>query len=402
MTLHEAYEICIQKAKLHFKKLNGPLFVESSETYTGDYYSQYPFPENFADFRGAWVTSMITGMAPIVYQTNGDKSVLEWCEQFYDEYCEKVFRPYTYTIHDLGFLYLPYSAHLYQLTGDTKHRDTALRAADELAKRFNVRGHFIEAWDEMNMEERQGRLIIDTTMNLALLYWAWKETGHYFYREVADSHLETAIKILVRDDFSVAHGWIIDCKTGVPLREKNSCGFKEGSHWARGTAWLVYGLAIAYSYTKREDYWELAERVTEKYLSLLLQDTMVPVWDFRLPEDLPARTCINVAKDYVPFWDEHLPENRVYNVDSSAAAIMACAFQLMYSLKGKKKYRDYAEKTLDELANGFLNTDVTQTAMLTRSYGKDCSALYGDYYFLLALAMNLYSIRTCWENIDKK
>ncbi len=400
MTLEEAYQICVLKAQLHFKKLNGPLFVEPSETYSGDYYCFYPFQERFADFRGAWVTSMITGMAPLIYQTMGDRSLLQWSERFLGEYYDKVYRPFTSTIHDLGFLYLPYSVYWYQLTGNTKHRDIALKAADELVKRFNVRGHFIEAWDEMNKETRECRMIVDTTMNLALLYWAWKETGNYFYREVADAHLETAVKVLVREDASVAHGWFFDSETGRPLREVNSCGFDVGSHWSRGTAWLVYGLTIAYSYTKSEKYWNVAQRVTEKYLECLLDDTLVPLWDFRLPAELPARACINVAKNYVPSWDERLPENRKYNVDSSAAAIMACAFQLMYKLKLDESYRKYADKILLELANRFFNTDVKQTAMLTRCYGKDCSSLYGDYFFMLGLAMRLYSIKTCWENDD--
>lgn len=109
--------------------LSRPRFLR--EIPSGDYYENYPDPNfDFVNSRGFWLTSMFTGLAPLLYQTPNDKEALKWSYQFTKYYHDKVFQPYTHTMHDLGFLYLPYSVHIYQLTGDTDHRDTALKAAD--------------------------------------------------------------------------------------------------------------------------------------------------------------------------------------------------------------------------------------------------------------------------------
>lgn len=391
MTNREAYNICASKARMHMKKLNGKL-IEPGETVSGDYYERES-PTGF-DNRWIWLTSMITGMAPLLFQTENDREALRWANQFAPQYYDKVFAPYTQTMHDIGFIYLPYSVHLYQLTGDLQHRDTALRAADELAKRFDLRGRYIDAWSEMNTFEKEGRMIVDSSMNVALLFWAWKETGHTFYHDVAVAHLETIIRVLVRPDYSVAHAWFFDLATGEPREEANSCGYANGSHWARGTAWLVYGLAMAYSYTGRADFLETAVRVGEKYMDSL-ECGPVPVWDFRLPEELPAKICGNSGA-YEAHWDESKRENIKYAVDTSAAAIMSCAFMLIDSLAGNERMAQYADDALDCLSNEYLDTDTGKTAMLRRSNGRDLFSIYGDYYYMLALAMKLYGVKTCW------
>ncbi len=392
MELKQAFDICCEKVRLHMKKLSGALF-EPRESTTGDYYENYPNTD-FVSNRWIWLTSMITGLAPILYQTKGEESALDWANRFKEEYRDKVFAPYTQTMHDLGFLYLPYSVHLYQLTGDTEHRDTAIRAADELAKRFNIRGRFIEAWDEMNLENRECRMIIDSTMNLALLYWAWQETGHYFYRDVADCHLETVLKTLVREDDSVAHAWFLDPETGAPKAEANSCGYANGSHWARGTAWLVFGLAVAYSYTKNERYLETAVRVGEKYL-VSLGESPVPVWDFRLPADQPAVMCLNPGE--VQPWDASDPANTIYNVDSSAAAIMTCGFLVITKFRQHDGFSRYIEDALTCLSGEYLEPNPDVVAMIRRTDGRNTFSTYGDYYYMLAMAMYLYDIQNPWN-----
>ena len=350
MTYQEAYELCCQKAKLHFEKYNDNLF-EPPESYDGDYYESYPKKDfDFASNYWCWLVSMIPGLAPIMFETKGDAEALKWANRFKADYHKKVFAPLSQTMHDLGFLYIPYSVYFWQLTGDTEHRDTALKAADELAKRFNIHGRYIEAWKEMdNTSYVGGRMIIDSSMNVPLLYWAWKETGHRFYRDVADAHMETIINVFVREDYSVAHSYFFNSMTGELAQEANTCGYANGSHWARGTAWVVYGLAMAYSYTKNEHYLEVATKIGEKYLDCL-GDSLIPVWDFRLPEDEPAKFCGNVKGKDAP-WDETKKENIIYNVDTSASAIMSCAFLLINSLKPKNQFKKYADNALSCLAN---------------------------------------------------
>ncbi len=48
-------------------------------------------------------------------------------------------------MHDLGFQYMPYSVEMYRLTGDPIHKEDALKAADALRKRFDIKGGYIES-----------------------------------------------------------------------------------------------------------------------------------------------------------------------------------------------------------------------------------------------------------------
>ncbi len=391
MTLQEAYKICTDKAHIHMSRMQGELY-DLSET-RGNYYDN----ENKTSIESfySWTASFATGMGAIMYQTDNDKAALDWANSFKKKYHDKVFAPYTQTMHDLGFLYLPYSVHLYRLTGDTEHRDTALRGAEELAKRFNIHGKYIDAWSEMDGSDvYDARMIIDSCMNAPLLFWAWQETGHMFFREVAAAHLETAVKMLLREDNSVAHAWKFDLD-GNPIYEINSCGFANGSHWARGTGWFVYGMAMAYEYTNDKKYLDYAIRVGEKYLECV-GDNPVPVWDFRLPKELPAKICGNNLAVVPLHWDESKAENIKYAYDTSAAAIMCCAFQLITKHIKNDSFSAYIASALDVLSNEYLNTDTNIPGMLRRSNGRDAFSIYGDYYYMLALANQIYNIKTCW------
>ncbi len=392
MTLQEAFAICAKKAHVHMENMNGTS-LEARESRSGAYYDEREKMTPLSN-RWTWTNSFITGMAPILYQTENDKKALAWANQFEQAYHDKVFALYSQSMHDLGFLYLPYSVHMYQLTGSHAHRDTALRAADELAKRFDVKGRYIEAWSEMNTFEKEHRMIVDSSMNVPLLFWAWKETGHTFYHDVAVAHLETIISTLVREDGSVCHAYFMDGETGLPKEEANSCGYANGSHWARGTGWIVYGLAIAYTYTQNEHYLTEAIRIAEKYIDSLT-GSPVPIWDFRLPADKPAVICGNVP-GFAAHWDETKSENTVYNVDTSAAAIMACACQLLCLYTENDRLKNYADSALCVLSNEYLDTDTQKAGMLRRSNGRDGFTVYGDYYYMLALAMKLYDVKSCW------
>ena len=71
------------------------------------------------------------------------------------------------------------------------HKEDALKAADELCKRFDIKGGYIEAWSELDGSEENHRwMIADSTMNISLLFWAWQETGKFYYRDIAESHIK--------------------------------------------------------------------------------------------------------------------------------------------------------------------------------------------------------------------
>ncbi|MBQ4515837.1 MAG: hypothetical protein II978_03500, partial [Clostridia bacterium] len=175
MNLHEAYSLCIKKFEQHKKNFT-LLGSYEGPVLNGEYYKEGIF-RDFYD-KDQWMASFITGFAPLYYRTEKDNNYLIWANQFADEYKEKVFDHPLDTMHDLGFLYQPYSVAMYQLTGDINHKISAIKAADELLKRFNIAGRYIDAWRRMDDDESTGRAIVDSMMNIPLLFWAWKETGH--------------------------------------------------------------------------------------------------------------------------------------------------------------------------------------------------------------------------------
>lgn len=388
----KCYEKCINKVKLHMANTTADL-CDLLESDDGNYYNKLGFP---LKVRWNWLSSMAVGMPAILSVTEHDRSYLEWMEQFSGEYDKKVSGYCTQTMHDLGFLYLPYSVQLYRLTSNEKHKKTALKAADELAKRFNVTGRFIEAWDEMNIEQTEGRMIIDSLMNIPLLFWAWKETGHIFYRDVAKAHADTALKVLIRDDFSVKHAVFFN-QDGTVKEEANNCGYANGSHWARGTAWAIFGFISAAAYTGEKRYLHTAVKLFDKYYDCLKEADKIPVWDFRLPADKPAYKC-GSSQDESIGWDEALAENKKYNRDSSAAAIVGVALVELYKHTNNKKYYDFAEKTLKTLCESYFNYSDSREGMLQKSNGRNTYTIYGDYFFLLLLTEILYKDTSfnCW------
>lgn len=385
MNYSKAYDLCRKKLEIHMRNLDGILY-EFQESFNGKYEEKGLPLSNYWN----WLSSCTTGMAALAFQTHGDLKSLKWANSFKKQYADKVSEYPAQAMHDLGFLYIPYSEHLYKLTGDPEHRETALKAADALSKRFNLNGRFIEAWDEMTTPEREGRMIIDSMMNIPLLFWAWQETGYVHYYEMAVAHAETIIKMLVREDYSVCHACLVDVNTGEFVCEKNSCGFADGSHWARGTAWMVYGLETAYKYTKNEKYLTLAEKIGEKFVDCLTEDDFIPVWDFRLPENQPARACRQENAE--PKWDETLAENKKYNRDTSAAAIICCAFSEIYDMTGNEKLKTAKDNMLKSLTEKYLNKDENIPGMLSCSNGRNGYTIYGDYFYMRALAIEEYGI----------
>lgn len=394
LTYKEAYELCLKKLKVHMEHMKDRAY-ELRGCCDGNYYDH----KNGAEVENywCWMASFTTGMGPIAYQTHKRKDCLAWAESFAYQYHDKVFETPGNAMHDLGFLYLPYSVAMYQVTGDRKHKLSALKAADDLAKRFHFKGHFIEAWDEMTKEDRECRGIVDTMMNLPLLLWAWKETSNAFYYEIAIRVLRMAARVFLREDGSVCHAFFFDNETGQVKAEANSCGYANGSHWARGTGWFVYGMAIAYSYTKEQCFLDAAEKAGRKFVECLTEEDGIPVWDFRLPEEFPATA--NLGDGILPDWDIADPANKVYNRDSSAAAIMTCAFQLLYRLTEDAYFDEHAHRMLGTLCEKYVNPDEATAGILTHVEGNMEYDSYADYYFMQALASEVYKIRTCWDHL---
>jgi unsaturated chondroitin disaccharide hydrolase len=228
--------------------------------------------------------------------------------------------------------------------------------------------------------DRAGLAIVDCMMNLPLLFWAAQETGNRFYSEIAVKHADTTLRCFIRSDDSIYHAYRFDLATGAPLGGDNYCGCAVESHWARGTAWAIYGFALAYGYTRDAKYLDASYRLARKFLSLM-DSELVPVWDFRLPKGTKRLR------------------------DSSAAAVAVCGFNELLEYRPRDGVMAKAAGALlgKLCSDRYLDANVRcpgvlKNAQIGDGVGKaqNTYASWGDYFFMEALAKKLYAIRGYW------
>ena len=318
-----------------------------------------------------WTQSFFTGMALWAYQDTGDQKFLDWTLQFKQSYADKVFKTPMETMHDLGFLYVPYAVMLYEITGEEEFKEIGIKAADALAMRFEPKGRYIRAWGRMDYKipdyvdeelakngfftESKGLAIVDCMMNLPLLFWASKVTGHVFYKRIAIEHANITMKYFMRADYSVCHAYRFSEETGEPMGEANDCAYANGSHWARGTAWAIYGFAVAYNYTQKTEYLDTAMKLLDKFMAE--SKGKVPAWDFRLPE----------------FEEKAL--------DTSAAAIVLCGIIELEKHKTTLRLQKYKQMLRDSLEE-YIDYDEDVMGILREQNGRHHYTSYGDYFLI--------------------
>ena len=285
--------------------------------------------------------------------------------------------------HDMGFLYSPSCVAAYKLTGDEDAKKAAILAADQLLTRFQPVGAFLQAWGPMN-EKANYRLIIDCLLNLPLLFWATEETGETKYSEIALKHIHTAVQNVIRPDGSTWHTFFFDPVTGNPDHGETCQGYRNGSAWSRGQAWGIYGMAVAYRYTKDPSYIDLFYRVTDYFLQHL-PDDLIPYWDL----EFTSWTKEQLLDDPQP-------------KDSSSASIAACGMLEMSKYLPKEQadaYTGYAKKLMKAISDTCAVRDLTRSNGLVlhstysnhspyntcNHYGVDECNSWGDYFYLEAL-----------------
>jgi len=371
-----AFDLCAAKTLA-----NLPALAVSNHTWSMDTNGDYAkWNEGFFEI-GNWTTSFFTGMAVLAWLDTENEKLLRDLALIEPNYLAKMEGENAKeTMHDLGFLYSLYSVALYKATGEARHRDLGLRAARVMADRFVPKGNYIRAWGRMDEPDTDyaGLAIIDCMMNLPLLYWASEETGDPRFKDIAIRHSDTTLKVFIRADDSVYHAYRFG-SDGQPSGGDNYCGRAVESHWARGTAWAMYGFALGYRHTGDERYLDASLRVSRKFISLL-DDQVVPVWDFLLPKgENPLR-------------------------DSSAAAIAVCAMQELESLGKAEPGMSRAKTALIErlLSSDYLDANPACRGVLKQSEvgdgvgkAKNAYTSWGDYYFMEALAREL-GIAVSW------
>ncbi|WP_261807898.1 glycoside hydrolase family 88 protein [Paenibacillus sp. N3.4] len=271
--------------------------------------------------------------------------------------------------HDVGFQFLPTAVIKHKLTGDQDALRRGLAAANFLAGRFNLAGQFLRAWNQ----DKTGWSIVDSSMNLSILFWAAEEFADPRFEHVGKAHADTVVNRFIREDGSVNHILSFDPRSGEFLESLGGQGAGPHSSWSRGQSWALHGMANTYRYTGDVKYLHAAQRVANYFLACL-PDDHVPHWDFRadesldgLPRDTSAATC--AASGLLELADALSP--------LEGALYQRAAERILLSLTRHYATWDQPDHEAILLAG---------TGNLPAGQNIDVSLIYGDYYYVEAIA----------------
>jgi hypothetical protein len=274
--------------------------------------------------------------------------------------------------HDLGFmLYCSYGNGL-RLTGDQSYYDVLMTGARSLSTRFRPNIGCIQSWG--SRKGWQCPVIIDNMMNLEFLMWAFKKSNDSSFYHIAVTHSDTTILNHFRSDYSTWHVVSYDTITGRVEAKQTSQGAADGSSWARGQSWGLYGYTVMYRETGLQRYLDQAEHIADYLI-----------------------THPNLPEDKIPYWDYDAPGIPDAKRDASAGAIMASALIELSGFAGEAKrarYLEIAEKQIKALASPAYMAKEGENGnfILMHSVGSlpgksevDVPLSYADYYFIEAL-----------------
>lgn len=310
-----------------------------------------------------WTSSFFPGEMLLAYAVTGDKIFLSDGTDYLKSFGNRLSNHIGIS-HDLGFLYSLTCVALHRLTAIDGAKELADKAADELAKRYNEKGRYIQAWGEMDKGNPYVQIIADTMLNLPLLY----QSGNSRYAEIAKEHALTSGRLIVRSDYSSFHTYLMDLKDGRPVEGRTHQGFRDSSTWARGQAWIVYGYALSYAYTGEAAFLEISQKAADYFIE-------------RLPSDKVA------------YWDLTFSDRIPDIKDTSAAAILASGLlELAEKLdegNEKARYSKAAKQIVGSLYEKYFYPDMDSPVVLTDGmYHRDngsTGTIWGDYFFFEAL-----------------
>jgi unsaturated chondroitin disaccharide hydrolase len=331
-----------------------------------------------------WLAGFWPGLLWLACTATADADLCGHAEALLPSFKERLAKRVHIT-HDLGFLFTLSARAQWQVTGDRAARSLALEAARHLLARYRLPGKYIQAWGQIADPDEGGRMIIDTMMNLPLLFWASAETGDPQYRQAAVAHAETSARYLLRPDGSTYHTYFLDQESGAPLGPRTHQGYADDSLWARGQAWAIYGFAVAAEWSGDPRFLETAQSAALRFIAELPPDG-VPWWDLRLPEEAP------------------------HFRDSSAGAIAAAGMLRLarFDAAGEAgSFRRSALALLKALVAHCFEVDPEGQGLLHhatyhahKGWGVDAYLICGDYFFLEALLALHEQAPDFWGPID--
>lgn len=266
--------------------------------------------------------------------------------------------------HDVGFMWLHTAVAHYRETGDQAARLRGLKAANILAARFNLKGGFLRAWNQ----DHYGWTIIDSMMNIPLLYWASRESLDPRFKQIACAHADTVAEYLIRNDASVGHIGSFDPEGGEFLRLVGGQGYDDASAWSRGQSWALYGFALSYRHTKNPVYLDVAKEVANYFLANVAATGFIPRIDFKAPATTE-------------------------DTDTSAGMIAACGLLELAELVAPyeaETYRDGAKEILTNTMTAYGDFDPETDGIISGGavayhQEKNVRLIYADYFLIEAL-----------------
>jgi unsaturated chondroitin disaccharide hydrolase len=228
--------------------------------------------------------------------------------------------------------------------------------------RFLEKPGVLQAWGSLDDPEQRGRTIVDSLMNLPLLFWASEQSASPHYAQAAQRHAEQLMRYVVRPDGSTFHTYYFDVDTGTPRFGKTHQGHTDDSTWSRGQAWALYGFALAYRYTLDKRFLDVAKQVADVFLT-------------------------HTSKDKVAYWDFDFADGSGEPKDSSASAIAACGLLEL----GSPQQRQAANEIVQALMTTCTPQNNENTLLLHGTQNRnthtavDEGNLWGDYFYLEAL-----------------
>lgn len=383
-----AYDMITDKELKEALRVAANLVQENCGTFSAKFPSSNSFNQFYLESENIeWTTGFWTGQIWLAYEYMKSPVLLQAGKNQIASFLKRIHEKMDVNHHDMGFLYSPSCVAAYQLFGDEMAKEAALLAADQLLGRFCEKGQFFQAWGEMGIKENY-RLIIDCLLNMPLLFWATEISGNQEYAKKARAHIRTAMEHVIRPDYSTYHTYFFDPETGAGVKGVTFQGNRNGSAWARGQAWGIYGVALSYRYMPEPEYADLFHKVCGYFLEHL-PDNLIPYWDFD--------------------FDDGSDEPR----DSSAAAISACGMLEMAKYLPKEESEYYiktAKRLLEALwkhcavkdkaeSNGLLlhGTYARGTHMNPcTDRGVDECNTWGDYYYLEGLIRLSFPWNSYW------
>jgi unsaturated chondroitin disaccharide hydrolase len=320
---------------------------------------------------GGWTEGFWTGILWWLYAWSRDERYLAWARHYTRLLAAQKAE---FSDHDLGFLFYHSCVLESLLTGDDEMVPAALAAARRLAARFNPAGRFIRAHGALDDPERAGYAIVDTAMNLRLLFWAYEVTGEALFYDIGWQAALTITREFVREDGSTYQVVWFDPQTGAVKEKGTLQGYNATSCWSRGQAWGIYGLTQVYKFTGDPYFKEHVAAMARYFLAHLPPDGVVP-YDFADPRGHQA------------------PK------DTSAQAIAGAGLLALAALatgQERRAWQAAGERLLAALCHDYavtLEESEQQPRGLLRGgcyflaqgRGVNCDLMFGDYYLVEGL-----------------